>query len=326
MSGSRRWRERRLALRTTLRPVLVLALAALAVAVPGAAVPHDPEQGHRSTGCGLPAPQEPGEAVRHSLVGGGLERGYLLHLPEGYTPGRAWPVLLAYHGRGGSAAGMADYAGLTGLPAVVVLPEALPGEEDRTAWQGAPYSPPGVDDVAFTHALLDTVESRTCVDRTRVYAAGMSNGGGFTAVLACAAPHRVAAIAPVAAAFYPHGLECDTSRAVPVVSFHGTGDTTIPYTGDPERGLPDLAAWNADRAAAHGCRAGPGTERPGPDVTVLEWSGCDSGADVRHVVVEGGGHTWPGAASSSGPGRTTDTVAAARELWRFVARHRLSPA
>ncbi|MGQ4272136.1 alpha/beta hydrolase family esterase [Nocardiopsis changdeensis] len=313
-------------LRMLVRSVLVLALAALAVAAPGAAVPHDPDPGYRSTGCGLPAPQEPGEAVRYSLVSGGVEREYLVHLPRGYTPGRAWPVLLAYHGRGGSAEGMAGYSGLTGLPAVVVLPDALTGEDDRSAWQGAPYSPPGADDVAFTHALLDTVESRTCVDRTRVYAAGMSNGGGFTAVLACAAPRRIAAIAPVAAAFYPHGLECDTSRAVPVVSFHGTADETIPYTGDPGRGLPDVARWNADRAAANGCLRGPRTERLGPDVTALEWTGCAGGADVRHLVVARGGHTWPGAASASGPGRTTDTVPAYRELWLFAARHRLPAA
>ncbi|MFL1381338.1 MULTISPECIES: alpha/beta hydrolase family esterase [unclassified Nocardiopsis] len=312
-------------LRPLVRSVLVLALAALAVAVPGAAVPHDPGQGLRSTGCGLAAPQEPGETVRYTLVSGGVERGYLLHLPAGYGPGRAWPVLLAYHGRGGSGEGMAEYSGLTGLPAVVVLPDALIGEDDRSAWQGAPYSPPGVDDVAFTHALLDTVESRLCVDRGRVYAAGMSNGGGFTAVLACAAPGRIAAIAPVAGAFYPHGLECDTSRAVPVVSFHGTDDGTIPYTGDPERRLPDLTGWHADRAAANGCRRGPEAERLGPDVTALEWTGCAGGADVRHLIVAGGGHTWPGAAPSSGSGHTTDTVAAYRELWRFTARYRLPP-
>ncbi|WP_306371355.1 PHB depolymerase family esterase [Nocardiopsis sp. CC223A] len=310
-------------LRSLVRSVLVLALAALAVAVPGAAVPHDPDRGRHSTGCGLPAPHQPGETARYSLVSGGVEREYLVRLPRDYTPGRTWPVLLAYHGRGGGAEGMAGYSGLTGLPAVVVLPDALLGEGGRSAWQGAPYSPPGVDDVAFTRALLDTVESRTCVDRTRVYAAGMSNGGGFTAVLACAAPERIAAIAPVAAAFYPHGLECDTSRAVPVVSFHGTDDSTIPYTGDPGRGLPDVADWNADRAAANGCRRGPEAERLGPDVTALEWTGCAGGADVRHLVVAGGGHTWPGAASAGGSGRTTDTVRACRELWRFVARHRL---
>ncbi|SHJ43169.1 polyhydroxybutyrate depolymerase [Nocardiopsis flavescens] len=309
--------------RMLVRPILVLALAALAVGVPGAAVPHDPDRGLRSTGCGQAPPQEPGQARRYALVDGDRERSYLLHLPEGYTPGRAWPVLLAYHGRGGSAEGMAGYSGVAALPAVVVLPDGVEGDEGRQAWQGAPYSDPGVDDVAFTHALLDTVESRTCVDRTRVYAAGMSNGGGFAEVLACAAPGRITAVAAVAAAFYPHGLECDTSRPVPVVSFHGTDDATIPYVGDPGRGLPDIAAWNADRAAAHGCRAGPEAERPGPDATALEWSGCDRGAGVRHVVVEGGGHTWPGAPASSGPGRTTATVEAYRELWRFVSRYRL---
>ncbi|MDE3724166.1 alpha/beta hydrolase-fold protein [Nocardiopsis sp. N85] len=307
------------------RSALVLTLAVLLVTVPGATIPlpDDPVAAHRSTGCGLSPPHEPGAAVRYSLTSGGSERSYLLHLPPGYTEHRSWPVLLAYHGRGGSGERMAEWSGLTGLPAVVVLPDGLIGDDDRSAWQGAPYSPPGVDDVAFTRALLDTVEAGLCADRTRIHAVGMSNGGGFAALLACAIPDRVAAIATVAGAFYPHGLECDPARPVPIVSFHGTDDATTPYTGDVGRGLPDLARWNADRALANGCRSGPETTRSGLDVTVLEWSGCDQGAHVRHLVVDGGGHTWPGADVSGDKGRTTDTVEAHHELWRFLSRHHL---
>jgi hypothetical protein len=44
------------------------------------------------------------------------------------------------------------------------------GDGDRQAWQGAPYSAPGVDDVAFTHDLLDHLEAGLCVDERRVYA------------------------------------------------------------------------------------------------------------------------------------------------------------
>lgn len=54
----------------------------------------------------------------------------------------------------------------------------------QNQWQGDPDSS-GVDDVAFTMEMLDNFEKRYCIDSSRVYAAGKSNGGGFTNLLAC---------------------------------------------------------------------------------------------------------------------------------------------
>jgi poly(3-hydroxybutyrate) depolymerase len=318
--------------RSAFRPLARLAAALavpallLAAAAPATAAPEPPP--HRSAGCGTAPPQQPGESVQHSLTSGGLDRSYRLHLPERYDGRRAWPVVLAFHGRGNTGAGTEAFSGLSELPAVVVYPEGVigQGEGDRQAWQGAPYSAPGVDDVAFTHDLLDELQAALCTDPSRVYATGKSNGAGFTAILACTASERITAIAPVAAALYPNDLGCDPVRPVPVISFHGTDDATIPYTGDTGRGLPDIAAWNAGRADANGCRPGPRTRRIEPDITVREWRGCDRGAPVRHIAVDGGGHTWPGADSYSGGGYATQTIEAHEELWRFVSRHHLPAA
>ena len=61
---------------------------------------------------------------------------------------------------------------------------------------------PGLpDDVVFTRALLDLVATRTCVDPARVYATGVSNGGGLAARLGCALADRLAAVAPVAGGY-----------------------------------------------------------------------------------------------------------------------------
>ncbi|MFD3688127.1 alpha/beta hydrolase family esterase [Nocardiopsis sp. NPDC058631] len=304
---------------------LFLPATAQAASAPSAVPPAGPSGAPWSQGCGTAPPQEPGESAQHALTSGGLERSYRLHLPDGYTARHAWPVVLAFHGRGNTGAGTEEFSKLSELPAVVVYPEGVvgTGEGDRQAWQGAPYSAPGVDDVAFTHDLLDEVESGLCVDRRRVYATGKSNGGGFTAVLACAASERITAIAPVAAALYPHGPDCEATRPVPVIEFHGTADATIPYTGDADRGLPALEDWSAERARRNGCRPAERTSRTEPDITVHRWLGCDGGAQVRHVAVEGGGHTWPGADSYSGGGRTTQTIEAHEELWRFLSGHRL---
>lgn len=279
----------------------------------------------RSAGCGTAPPQEPGESRQHPLASDGLDRSYRLHLPEDYTADRPWPVVLAFHGRGNTGAGTEEFSGLSELPAVVAYPEGVVGDGDgqRQAWQGAPYSAPGVDDVAFTHDLLDQLEADLCVDERRVYATGKSNGGGFTGILACTASERITAIAPVAGAFYPNDLGCSPERPVPVIEFHGTDDATIPYTGDRERGLPAVDDWSADWAQRNGCRPQSRSTRTEPDITTHRWHGCDQHARVWHVAVDGGGHTWPGADSYSGGGHTTQTIEAHEEMWRFLSRYRL---
>ncbi|MFJ6569119.1 alpha/beta hydrolase family esterase [Streptomyces sp. NPDC091292] len=280
----------------------------------------------RSDGCRTPAPQPPGTSRLNSLTSGGIERTYQLHLPDGYTSHRAWPVVLAFHGRGNTGAGTEEFSKLSELPAVVVYPNGVigTGDGDRQAWQGAPYAAPGVDDVAFTADLLTALEDSLCVDTRRVYATGKSNGAGFTGLLACRMADRIAAIAPVAGAFYPEtGADCRPSRPVPVIDFHGTGDATIPYTGDADRGLPALPDWVAAWARRDRCAARLPDQVIAPDLTVSRWVGCAKGTQVRHIAVTGGGHTWPGADSYSGGGYTTQTVEAHEVLWQFVKNYKL---
>ncbi|AWS42293.1 PHB depolymerase family esterase [Streptosporangium sp. 'caverna'] len=279
-----------------------------------------------SGGCRTPAPQAPGTSALHSLNSQGIERTYQLHLPPNYNPRRAWPLILSFHGRGNTGAGTEEFSKLSTLPAIVAYPNGVigTGDGDRQAWQGAPYAAPGVDDVAFTSDLLDTLEEGLCVDQRRVYATGKSNGAGFTGLLACRMADRIAAIAPVAGAFYPEtGQDCRPSRPVPVIDFHGTGDATIPYTGDADRGLPAIPDWVAAWAQRDNCAKRVRDRVTEPDITVSRWVGCDRGAEVRHVAVSGGGHTWPGADIYSGGGYTTQTIEAHQVLWDFLRRHRL---
>jgi polyhydroxybutyrate depolymerase len=280
----------------------------------------------RPGGCGTAPPQQPGTSELHTIGSGGRDRTYQLHLPPDYDAARPWPLVLVYHGRGNTGAGTEEFSKLSTLPAIVAYPNGVigQGDGDRQAWQGAPYSASGVDDLAFTHDLLDHLEASLCVDERRVYATGKSNGAGFTAILACRAAERIAAIAPVAGAFYGTGEPpCDPSRPVPVIEFHGTADATIPYPGDADRGLPAITDWVAAWAQRDGCHAGPQRETVGPDVTVSRWTGCGRGVQVEHVAVDGGGHTWPGADSYSGGGHTTQTIEAHEVLWEFLRHHRL---
>jgi poly(3-hydroxybutyrate) depolymerase len=102
-----------------------------------------------------------------------------------------------------------------------------------------------------------------CIDPSRIYAAGKSNGAGFTGVLACdaEATKRIAAFAPVSGAFYLDSNQelppCNPSRhPIPIMEFHGFKDTTIPYVGGTNtRGnanSTDIVTWVDDWAKRDG--------------------------------------------------------------------------
>lgn len=172
-------------------------LATGAVTAPAVAHSLSPEPGRASAtapsgtrSCTKPTDQESAASAKYTITSGGRERTYILHLPKNYERHSEWPLIVAYHGRGSTGTEIEGFSGLSSLPAVVAYPngEIGTGAGYRQAWQGAPYAPPGVDDVAFTSDLLDRLQSDYCVDPTRTYATGKSNGAGFVGLLACRLP------------------------------------------------------------------------------------------------------------------------------------------
>lgn len=269
----------------------------------------------RTAGCGKPA-----ATGDYTVQSGGLTRTYRLHVPDNYRSSKTYPLILVFHGRGKTGAQTEAFSDLSKLDAVVAYPNGVVGDEAKQAWQGAPYSAKGVDDVKFTADLLDQLEANYCVDTRAVYATGKSNGAGFTGILACKLADRIAAIAPVAGAFYIEGGSCTPSRPVPVLDIHGTGDTTIPYGGDGQRDLPDVQTWVRDWSVRNHCDPSPREAQVGDDVLKVTYKGCD--ADVVHVAVTDGGHSWPGSDASSGPGYVTQTFEASELIGSFFKAHK----
>jgi polyhydroxybutyrate depolymerase len=166
------------------------------------AVPADGVVDHSipTSGCAKAPDVPPGGSSTEYLVSGGIRRSYLEHLPDRYNPRRPYSVVLSFHGHNRTAQYQEQLTGMSDLNAIVVYPQGLVGTDGQTAWQGAPYSA-NVDDVLFTSDLITRLQTNYCVDPRRIYAAGKSNGGGFTGVLACRMAGRIAAFAPVSGAF-----------------------------------------------------------------------------------------------------------------------------
>lgn len=173
------------------------------------------------------------------------------------------------------------------------------------------------DDVAFIRAVVADVQSRTPIDPDRIYATGMSNGGGLTDQLACTAGDLFAAAAPVAGWYVP-SVECGDDAVIPVMAFHGTADLVVPYSGMGPFFVA-VEEWAADWAVRNGCDTEPTDERITDDVVKRSWSGCE--ADTHLFTIEGGAHGWPGSDVSILAVSSTDTISATDLIWDFFVAH-----
>ena len=241
----------------------------------------------------------------------GEDRSYRLHIPYLYNPLDPAPLVLSFHGSGQSALAQETYSRLDTISDregfVLVTPE---GNGNPRGWDiPGIYHDDGFDDVNFTVLLVAKTKLALCIDPDRVFATGMSNGAEMAALAGCRQPDIFAAVAPVAGVIFD-GCE---SPGLPIIAFHGTADENIPFEYAPEA----VAEW----ARADGCVSGPNREQVTEHVAAVAYADCD-GRDVILYVIEGGGHTWPGAEDDAGgAGPTTHEIDANELIWAFFVAH-----
>lgn len=215
----------------------------------------------------------------------GGTRSYELHVPPRYDGTAPLPLILNFHGltQTGDAqrsqSHMDDRADQEGY--IVAYPNGI-----RNAWNSGRDATDDVDDVAFTRAVIDDLGARGCIDLKRVYATGMSNGGGMSHRLACEAADVIAAVAPSSGQLSLDPAACTPQRPIPLIHFHGANDTIASYEGVPEM----IQAW-ADR---NGCTDEPRVTYQEGDVTCETSDQCDADASVTLCTAEDAGHCWFG--------------------------------
>jgi polyhydroxybutyrate depolymerase len=280
------------------------------------------------------------ERERQTLEVAGEERWYLLSAPSAHDGETPLPLIVEFHGlaqgaENAAATGLLDEQGAE-EGYVTVYPH---GTGQPVQWNQRLDDEDNAD-FEFIEAMLDTVGEELCVDEARVYATGLSYGAIMSSAMGCAKSERFAAIAPVAGVEHPDG--CEPERPVPVLAVHGTADPILLFnggvgdlgaalTGGPVE-LPDepveldgegypasAAAW----AEANGCSEATDEQRSS-EVIERAWD-CPPEAEVRFLVIEGGGHSWPGSEAQEAleaiVGPTTDELDATEEVWDFFRRH-----
>jgi len=306
---------------------LIATLAACAVQVSHAATP-------RPGSC---ATAKPGTTTL-SLQIGGRTRTAIVHVPSGYR-GKAVPLVLNLHGSGSTAAAQEAFTGMDATADadtfIVAYPQGAITDGSGFDWNvpnepliGGGKVPAGApNDVAFLVQLVTQLRARYCIDPLRVYATGFSGGARMTSQLGCAATGTFAAVAPVSGLRLP--TPCTGTRAVPVVSFHGTADPVDPYNGGGQKYWGYSVPTAAKRWAAHdGCGAKPSTGKPASGVTETTYGSCRSGARVELYTISGEGHEWPGGPTlprryTALLGPQSDAVSANAVMWSFFAAHPL---
>ncbi len=285
-----------------------------------------------ATGCtGRPAAAAPGAAsvsVPTTITIDGLARTFLLHRPAGLDPTTPVPLVVMLHGGGGNAAAAERSYGWDAAADrdrfVVAYPNGVDGSWAVGGGCCGVAARPGVDDIAFLTRLVDAVDGRQRIDRARVYATGISEGGMMSYRLACDTT-AFAAIGPDSATLLG---PCPAPHPVSVIHIHGTADTRIRYDGGPGEGVyridgpavPDLnATWRAVD------RCGPPSVATAGVVTTSSAS-CADGRGVELVTVAGAGHQWPGAPCNLRcAGGTADPPSTALDatavIWQFFAAH-----
>ena len=269
------------------------------------------------------------QTINASITHDGIQRNYILYIPELYDGSSDVPLVLNFHGFGSNAneqmfyGDFRDIADTEGF--LLVHPEGTTFIGNKFWNVGFPGLSSTVDDVGFTEALIDELATLYAIDLDRVYATGMSNGGFMSFLLACQLSEKIAAVASVTGEMTQDTFDnCNAQRPVPALQIHGTEDDVVLYNGNTlSLSISDIISYWVDH---NNCETTPTTTSL-PDIDPSDGSTIehsvyeagDNGITTEHMKVIGGGHTWPGSVINTGG--TNQDIDASMEIWLFFSRY-----
>jgi polyhydroxybutyrate depolymerase len=249
-----------------------------------------------------------------TIVHNGINREYVLYIPNSYNGISNVPLMLNFHGFGGSASDYIIDADMSSLAEtenfILVYPQGscLDGSSHWNACPNGGDNKSDADDFGFVESMINEISSQYNIDMERVYAAGYSNGGMMAYGLANYKSDLIAAVASVSGAM----LDCtgSTSHPMPVLHLHGTYDGVLPYNGGN--------GWNsAQSTLEHWINFNNTVLTPtltsDNNIEHYVYDQGDSLVSVEHYKYIGGDHVW---FNSTFQGQNTSEL-----VWNFVSRY-----
>src|SRR5271155_1088429 len=287
--------------------VRLTALLGVLLALSGCAAAHRAETGF------------PDGTSVHSMAFGGLNRSYRVHKPPGLA-GPA-PLVVMLHGAFGDGEQAESDYGWDPLADSAKFVVAYPDGVGAT-WNGhgccGKAERENIDDVGFITTMVGQISADLPIDKSRVYATGMSNGGILSYALACNSG-IFAAIGPASATILD---PCSAPHPTSVIHIHGTADKLVPYRGGNATSavngppVPDVNAFwlKADRCGA----ANVTTSAP----LTTSIAACADKRSVELITIDGGKHQWPGGSTFlERRDPTSHQLDATQTIWQFFAAH-----
>jgi polyhydroxybutyrate depolymerase len=190
-----------------------------------------------SIGCGnttLPAACNTSTTGPCTLNVGGTDRQYFVVLPANYSSTTPYPIVFLWHGASTTAqmyigGGPIAYYGVrTGFPnAIYVAAQGLPSTAGGTDYG---WGNTNGQDVNFTKAMIDWLESNYCIDKNRLYSTGFSYGGIMSLTLACQMADVFRAIGVMSGTMFGGTSGCQ-KNPIPAWFTHGDADPTLNISG-----------------------------------------------------------------------------------------------
>lgn len=268
---------------------------------------------------------------------GGHTRIYKIHVPQLYRPETAAPLIVAFHGGGGNMEYQAtdkfynlisksDKEGF-----VIVFPNGYSrlNSGKFATWNAghccAAARDENIDDVAFVREMIQKLTSQLNIDRKRIFATGMSNGGMMSYRLACELSDVFKAVASVAGT--DNTLNCSPKNPISVLHIHAKNDTHVlfnggsgkPFEGDKSKvteftSVPNtISKW----VKLNGCDPKPQRTLEKAGAYCELYNKCKAGSQVQLCVTETGGHSWPGGEKPRGNESPSKAVSATDVIWDF---------
>jgi polyhydroxybutyrate depolymerase len=277
-------------------------------------------------------------AVEKTINIDGLERRYLVFVPRRVR--ETMPVVLAFHGGGGSPRQMEQHTGLDDVAEregfVLAYPESVGSNwNDGRGETFILAQRENINDVAFVRRLLDVLAEEHKINRGRVFATGISNGAAMSHRLAAEASDVIAGIAPVVGGMAPAIAETFKPEfPVSILIIQGDSDPFVPIAGGTvvagrgrARGeVPPMKDVLEMYVRRNGNTGDPVVTTLGaqPDdgtsVEITKYPEGPGGVKSWCYVVKNGGHAWPGRpalALEAVIGKVSQQFSATETIWEF---------
>jgi polyhydroxybutyrate depolymerase len=281
----------------------------------------------QSTGCGMPLTLKTATSTYIEITYGKTKRRFIVYLPKSYENKTPHSLIVVFHGYASTPFSLEKFTHFDSIAnsgnVILMYPEGTKSLVGLRGWNTGLHSTIKSSDVLFVSNMLNNVQSNLCVNPNQIYAAGFSNGGGFVAKLACQLSNRIAAFAPISGSYVTAFKTCSALRPLPIIEFHGTNDTVVPYLGLEAKKEFAALTWVSRWAKRDACQSKPSITNQSKQVTKYQWIDCSNNVSIVHYKIKGEGHSWPHLPFDIRIHNHMTNGNTAQTIWNFFLNHPL---